>query len=88
MANLTLRDALHQIADLLADALTPNPVDGPPGQSECPSPKRRKPRHRRAPPMPPVIEATVAVTDENRQRARQALLRRGIAVRPKETRDA
>jgi hypothetical protein len=88
----TTRDKLHQIADLLADILgdspQPNSVDERPAQSECPSHKRRKPRHRRAPAMPPVIEAQVAVTDVNRERARQALLRRGYAVRPKETENA
>jgi hypothetical protein len=81
MANLTLRDTLHQIADLLAEALTPNPLDGRPAQSERPQHERRKPRHRRAPPMPPVIEPTVAVNNANRERGRQALLRRGYGVR-------
>jgi hypothetical protein len=87
----TTRDKLHQIADLLADILgdssQPNSVDERPRQRECPPHKPRKPRHRRAPAMPPVVEPTVAVSPTNRERARQALVRRGYAL-PKETADA
>lgn len=82
------RDTLHALAEILADLLEarggPNPLDGPRTQSNGPTRPAAKRRHRRAPPMPPVIKPSLPVSDENRQRARQALLRRGVAVRPKE----
>lgn len=34
--------------------------------------------------MPPIIDAKLAVSSTNRERARQALLRRGVNLRPKE----
>jgi hypothetical protein len=80
----SVRDALHRIADLIANLLEQNPVASPPARRECPKRPAAKRRHRRAPPMPPVIATGLAVSNANRERARQALLRRGVNVRAKE----
>jgi hypothetical protein len=80
-----IRDLLHHLADLLADALairaSANPVALPPRGRERPTrPAASERAKRRAPRMPPVIEKRLEVSRENHERARQALLRRGIAV--------
>ena len=82
-----VRAALHVIADAVADALEQRVVARSDDQSDvCPGPSHstRKAARRRAPRMPPVVHAELDVTPDNRQRARQALLRRGYAVRSKE----
>ena len=74
------------VADALARRAVANPValsgegrERPARPAATARPKRCAPR------MPPVIEKRVEVSPENRERARQALLRRGIAVPTKET---
>ena len=78
-----LRTALHVVADALADALEERAVDTSNEQSDVspgPLPSKRKRGRRRAPRMPPVIRSELDVSPDNRERARQALLRRGFAV--------
>ena len=81
--NPPLRDTLYLLADLLADALEArsNRVDSFGDERHGPSHSTRERSRRHAPRMPPVIEAKLDVSADNRERARQALLRRGIAVR-------
>ncbi len=80
-----LRDTLHLLADLLADALEArsNRVDSFGDERNGP-PRPAAPARRRAPRMPPVVTAKLDVTPQNRERARQALLRRGVVVRREE----
>jgi hypothetical protein len=77
---------LHALADLLADYVEkdggPNPVASSAEGRERPARPTgpATPKRRRAPRMPPVIDKAVVVTAENRARALQALLRRGVRV--------
>jgi hypothetical protein len=84
----SVRAALHLLADVLADVVEQRApsvlVDSSADESNGPTRPAASRRHRRAPRMPPVLDAKLSVSDENRERARQALLRRGVAVRPKE----
>jgi hypothetical protein len=83
-----LRAALHLIADVLADIAeqygASNRVDSSADGRNGPKRPAASRRHRRAPRMPPTIDTSLPVSDTNRERARQALLRRGVNVRPKE----
>ena len=76
-----VRQVLHQIADLLADCLErPSSPSSPPKPLSGPF----KVNKRRAPSLPPQVERTVHVSENNRARARQALLRRGYLLRKSE----
>ena len=82
-----VREALRLVADALADVFEQQTVAKPIEQSDvCPGPSHseRKTARRRAPRMPPVVRSELEVTAHNRDRARQALLRRGYALPPEE----
>lgn len=82
-----VRAALHLLADVLADIAeqqgASNRVESSRDERNGPTRPAATRRHRRAPRLPPVRDAKLSVSDENRERARQALLRRGVNVRPK-----
>jgi hypothetical protein len=84
-----LRDMLHHLADLIADALALRAAANPVallarGRERPARPAASERAKRRAPRMPPVIDERLKVSPENEERARQALLRRGIPVPRKE----
>ena len=78
------RKALHELADLLADLLemreNAEAVGQRPAASATANACRPKPRRSKAPPLPRPVDRTVVVSELNRARARQALLRRGILL--------
>jgi hypothetical protein len=80
-----VRSVLHHVVDVLADLVLERrasiSVDSSANERERPSRPAATARKRRAPRMPPVIHTALAVSAENRQRARQALLRRGVTLR-------
>jgi hypothetical protein len=83
-----VRSVLHHVVDVLVDLVLERrasiSVDSSANERERPVRPAATARRRRAPRMPPVIERTLEVSADNRQRARQALLRRGVALRSKE----
>jgi hypothetical protein len=74
-----VREALHLLADVLADVLSKRAretkVDAAPSGSN-PSPRSTGRRRRKGPPPPPV-ETGLSVTEDNRARARRGLMRAG-----------
>ncbi len=87
-SKVELRAVLREVADVIADLVLEGRgsirVDSSADQRERPPRPAATERKRRAPRMPPVIDRRLEVSADNRQRARQALLRRGVALRSKE----
>lgn len=72
------RDDLHELAELLADFLEHRRATAV--EPRAPAPAATKAPRRRAAPTPPAIDRSHDISEANRAKARDALLRRGLFI--------